>query len=88
MSNVLIHEDSDDFECAPSGYRTSVRSERTIWTIRIKNLDDEDEYPLPVINTATTDELLSISSDCDTGGTVEAAGGHARGWQLGLRGLA
>jgi len=36
--------------------------------------DNEDsEYPLPVINTATTEEVLGISSDDDTGGTVEAA---------------
>ena len=35
--------------------------------------EDEEEYPLPVINTATTEEVLGISSDSDTGGTVETA---------------
>ena len=37
------------------------------------DIADDDEYPLPVINTATTEEVLGISSDSDTGGTVEAA---------------
>ena len=35
--------------------------------------EDEEYTPLPVINTATTEEVLGISSDSDTGGTVEAA---------------